>query len=721
MADISSLQQYINNNVNDVDGPCYSFVCIGIAGDCIVPKNVCIRFINCPELSGITAEGNNILNFDNCTFGKGQSYQFNDSVININNCSIESDISITSSKMYIANCSAIQGKIALEDNSYCKSHKNLYTTDGSSATAFSIDSDSKVESYKDGFHNYTGPVLNATNKSFIKVSDPDISAIGTLVNVDSFSKVEIYNLVGFQINPDNNLAIVNDNSTLKIHKIPTLNVSGTAFIVKNNSFCFLNDLGDVSSRDSFIQSSGSSTIEIIRANSITNNGSTYLFNCTESILNFYDVKAITSSASGCFNLVDTEVVCINNEKIGTIVANGGSIVISNANLNKAKLYFNTIDRISSSGIAFSIINSSLRLTNINTVESTGNIVTCTSTEVLNSAKIIFSDIGTLRSTGGSIVEASNKSKIFISGITTIIATGSAFSTNNQSSLYINTVNAISSSAGVVINAPITTCSLSNIKSCTGPNIVLSASSGEYADITSCNLTGGTQAVVLSYTKSKMTDVVVVGGIKIDGCDDVVLTHVSATDVIDVSGGSIVTTKNCTFDGKTQVLGSTIENRKSYYNGDVTLNLSTFSSFLSALKSFSQVSRSALINSLSDIVSDVALSNSSMLNLSSMYGAVSLTGKSTLIAGGVNSGNVNNGSDGSYTAPTGAFVVSDGILALSATNMIDVRSNIYKAKFRDYSITDITNKFTVTVGTSTIVVDTTSITETAKKVMQISTG
>lgn len=705
MAEVSSLQKYLDTNINDETGNCYSFVCVGIDGDCVIPENVCIRFVDSNKITGITAKGNNVLNFDNCNFTGGQGYSFDNAVVNINDCKINVDMQFKNSKVYIAN-STCSGKITLDSNSYCKTHKNLYQSAGA-VTSFSITKNSKVESYKDRFFNYDGPLFNLAGKSFMKVSDPEMADIGQLTAIDDFSKFEVYNLVTFTGRVGKPFARVSNNSTIKVHGIDTLHIQETAFYL-TDSFCFLNGLGIINVTDSLINAENS-VIEIIRANNIYSTKSSPVFVAKNSTINLYDIIKVSSSGSDVFDLTDTELVYINNiDNKGSVEvqASAGSIVKSKGSLSK--LYLNTIGKISSNGIGFNINGTTLRLTNITNVQSNSNVI---SSNDANSgaaqSNIILSDINSIKSRGGSIIHGNTNSKVFVSNIGSIVSSTNSFDITSGS-LYLQYINSLVSSGGNVVNAIETTSIISDIDTCVGSTAAFILNSGStfpdlYTKISNCkNITGN---IRIGYTKATLDTLLNVQGklsIEHTLAD---LTNVTVTELFEVSGESVVSNNNCTFNGTVSYTDSVINNYKSKHNGTLTIQNSVVNNMGSALNEITSSRDSSVINSNSAVSGSITLDNSSLMSLRSSAGSTTVNSRAVLLALS-STGTINTTNEGSFSGLVAALISGGGDLGISANNsLIDIRALNLKETLRATIDIKAIKSYTMAInGKSTITID-----------------
>lgn len=679
MPELSNLQKFINTNVNNSRGNCYSFVCGSYAGDAIIPENVCLRFIGSNNLSGIKSLGNNILNFDDCIFQPGV-YTFTDSVVNINNCTINADMAFTSSKVYIANSKGI-GKVSLDTNSYGKSHKNTYKA-STSSTGFSVKGNSKIESYKDSFYNYQGPLFSLETNSFMKISDPTINSVGQLVSADNYSKFELYNLINFTSKTNSKFITATDNSTITIHNIPTLNLSADC-ITLTDSFCYLNLLGNINLTSSFVTATNS-IVEIIGTNNtkpstailpnpfITNiitTGSSSLFTCTNSIINLYNVLTMLAQGSNCFDLTDTELVYINdvNSQTPVVVKSyGGSVIKSLSTGTKAKLYLNAIDTIYSTGDTFDINGSTLRVANVSNIESGSNIVTVNNANSgAVASNVVFSDITNFIS-NGSIALANKQSKLIFSNIDTMISTGNSFDTN-YSSLYLQYISNIISS-GIAVNAVYTTCTLSDIKSCVGVSGSVLINNGVYAEIKNCPSLIGDATIGL--TLVDLTNVNITGKFNIFSSTGT-LNKLTVSDAFNVTH-SVLIDNNCTFSGDVNYTNAVVTNQLSTLQGAFNAASSVIQNNSSTLSEVTQAINAAIINNSSQIKNNINLSNnSSLLSLVSSVGGFTNIGSFSSIISGSSSGQIIMG-DLTFSSLTSAFI-TDTTLGIGASDLIDMRT------------------------------------------------
>ena len=682
MTESSSLQKFIDTNTNDITGSCYSFVCNAIAGDCKIPENVCIRFVESNGITGIQATGNNVLNFDRSTLGVGKSYNFKNSVININNCNIQNKLVFDNCKLYMSNCNDISGQISLINNSYCKSHKNTFTTGAEKKTSISVTKNSKFESYTDKFYNFDGPVFSLSDHSFIKLSDPEISAVGQLVLIDDYSKFEIYTLTSFVGREGSPLARVTNNSTLKIHKIPTLNIRSTA-IYLDNSFCYLNDLGPIVTTENFIHAVDS-TIEINKASDIRSTGLPYTFDCVNSSINVYDITKLIA-VSGCFNLKDSKLVYVNSNNLGTeLTAAAGSIIKSTSTgINNSKLYLDTMENINATGVAFDINGSSLSLTNISNIRSSDNVVSSNKDNSGNIAsKIIFSNINNIISSGSIVSGNTASTKAFINNVNNIFSKRDAFFIINGA-LYLQYIDNLSSPTNS-ITVQGSSCSLFDIGNI-GGNVVINAGNTTPAiSINNCNNIDGD--VLIDFTITDISNVTIKNTLQITA-STVNLNNVIVTkDFITTS--SVITNTSCEF-----LAGFTSIN-------SVVNNINT------PLYELTTIRNSSIINSLSPTANSVSLMDSSLLNLtSSVSGVIDLRGSSTILA--INSsGDINTANEGMFTKLNAAFISGSGTLAIAAnSDLIDIRSLAMKETVRTSIDISALTKYTISLdGKSTITID-----------------
>jgi|ERR1035437_3979938 hypothetical protein len=681
MTEISQLQKFIDTNINDVTGPCYSFICNALAGDCIIPEDVCIRFVKSDEITGIQAIGNNVLNFDNSTLGVGKTYNFKNSAININNCTIRNKLVFDNCKLYISNCNNITGQIYLTNNSYCKSHKNTFTTGGEEKTSISVIKNSKFESYIDKFYNFDGPVFSLSDHSFIKLSDPEISAVGQLVLIDNYSKFEIYTLTSFVGREGSPLARVTNNSTLKIHKIPTLNIRATA-IYLDKSFCYLNDLGPIVTTESFIKAVDS-TIEINKASDIRSTGLPYTFDCVNSNINIYDITKLVAT-SGCFNFKDSKLVYVNSNNLGTeLTAITESIIKSTSTgINNAKFYLDTIDKIKATGVAFDINGSSLSVTNISNITSSDNLVSSNKDNYGKIAsKIIFSNIETLNSTN-SIIYGDISTKAFINNVNNISSRTDAFFIN-KGALYLQYIDNLSSPTNS-INVQESSCSVFDIGNIGGNVVIARGNTTPTISINNCKLIDGD--VLIDFTITDISNVTIKKDLKITE--------------------STVNLNNVIVEGKFNTNSSVITNTNCKFLTEFTSVSSVVNNIKTPLNELTTIRNSSIINSLSPTTNNVSLTDSSLLNLTSPVGGlIDIIGSSTILA--LNSiGDVHTMNEGIFTKLNAAFISGSGTLGIAANDaLIDIRSLAMKETVRTSIDISALTKYTLSVdGKSTITID-----------------
>jgi hypothetical protein len=693
MAELSALQKFIDTNINDVTGNCYSFVCSGITGDCIIPEDVCIRFIKTAGITGAQAEGNNVLNFDDCTLlPSATSYTFKNSVINLNKCEIKDKMVFENCKVYLTDCSGT-GELVLK-NSYCKSNKNIFSTSGDTKRAFSISVNSKVESYNDTFYNFDGPVFSLSDHSFIKISDPKISAVGEVILADNYSKFELYNLTSFIGREGSRFATITNNSTLKIHCVktpkPTFNINSSAIYLDTSS-CYFNGLGNTVIKGSFI-TAVNSLIEINQTDSLVNSGTPYIFDCVDSIINIYAMDTLSASGSGCFKLDNSQLVYINSNTASTISAYNGSVIQGNSKgkavINKTKFYLDTIGTIKSSAIAFDINGSSLSLTNIDRLVSTSSVVASNTLSSTVDSKVILSNINNIESNGGAIVFGANTTKIFASNIGHASSYASCFS-SYKGSLFVQYITTLSSSNGNCIEATNSSCSIFDIETSSSSKSAfsisnLSATTVPVSFINNClNVKGD---IVLEYATVKVSNLRNINGNLIINTAIVDLNNVTVNNTFSAMS-SVVTNTNCNFNGIFNVQDSVVYNTNS------------------PLQEITNARNSSIINSLSPTKQNINVYSSSLLNLtSSVTGSIDITGSSTLLA--LNStGDVITTDEGTFTDLNAALIVGAGRLGIAANNSrIDIRALELEEKLRATVSITADSKYTLTVGTSVITID-----------------
>lgn len=731
MVERSSLQSYIDDNLQDIEESCYSFVCVSKQGDCVIPENVCIRFIDC-NISNIVSQGNNVLNFDNCTF-TGNRSSFTNSVVNINNSPmISSKLELNNSKLYIADCKAVSNTILLNKNSYCKSHTNLYSSTEVDSV-FIISDGSKVESYKDEFQNFNGPLFNVKNKSYMKISSPIFSTVGSLCTVDTLSELELYELNYFTGQPSKYLATVTNKSKLKLHTISDLIISKATAITLIDSSCFLNNITKIFTEKTFIDSNNS-TIDIINADYIYN-ASDDLFKCTNSVLNLYDIDKIEAKQGNCFNLIGTDLVYINNYKTAVLTSTSGSVITSqNSSLNiQPKLYLNNFSSISASrSPAFLIKTTSLKLTNISQIVSIDRVISAS-----NKSTVILSDIQEIVSYGNTCIYLEDQTKAFIYYITKLSGYDNVVFCSDGI-VYIKSVDdLISLNIGVSLLND-SSLFLDNIKNLYGSNIGIKAANTQGGKVeikNNCNITGEAEAAVHA-----LCDITIDGGTltssqnafvannnicnlsnitKIDKNIKTELSVLTITNCHNVVGvlnttASVVATNNCNMENLDCFNKSVITNNNSTYSKDVTIRGSILTNLLSNLVSISKANNSVIQTYLSSITGEVVLEQSSLFNLGSAINSIDLQDRSTLIGGTFSTatpGTIKTPKDGNFINPAGAFIVGEGELALSSSVAVLLRTALFEGKIRDNislkidaTAADISKKCEIVVGPSSITVD-----------------
>lgn len=751
----SNLQAEIDQNMQDPEGSCYSFVCRGSNGDVVIPKNVCIRFIEC-TFSGIAAEGNNILNFDNCTFLKEGRFSFVDGVVNINNCRIRQDLTANSCKFYISNCDEVLGQVKLDNNSYGKSHKNKFNSENAS---FYIVERSKLESYSDSFSNNTKEIFIIKNKSYVKLSEGEFTTTAELGVVDESSELQVYNIKRFIGQPNKSFAHISNKSVLKIHTIEKLDIKSSAIILSNNSTCYLNNITDVLVKDSFIQSDDS-FVNISKVDTIRNteNGLA-VFKGKNSVINLYDINNIFSVNGSCFYLEDTPLLYVNKNNSAVIIANKGDTVFAKSVVNTDKISivlnnFNTIE--STTGTSFNLKNTSLKISSVTNIKGNQHAIHATDT-----GKIVISDVDSIFAyTGDTIFLEQDGSKLFISNIDSIGSAGGTAVNILEGSFYAKGIRNIEAKTTAIV-AQSSVCVLEDIGRIygteTGMFLTGSASlsvknieriegrtkKGIYAINTKGTIDIEMSSTGSIYGKERaieaLCDTTIVGKLLSENSSKIISdseeaavfnSNITTLSNIKLEKGlhisrSITTLNNVTVAGTTEVADSilttnyslledlkatttsVITNNRSKYAGEQKVINSVLSNLLTEISGNVTVSSGVLQNYISEPASDISLENSGFLGLASSFQTLDLKGRSTFIGGASRvgrPGTITCGKSGPFTNPTGAFIVRSGDLALASDERLYIETEEMKANIRNTAEINVTTSYKIVVGTSSIFVD-----------------
>lgn len=479
-----TLQNEIDFLFGKAGGYQYSFVVTDKKGTCKLPPFVNVRFMSC-EIDSLQADNTNILYFLDCTFNEGEGkFTFTKSTIIAEECEFNNKADFTQSKLQFLSCD-VNDTMTLKDVSYLKS---LHCTWDNADEDYGIVLDgSRFESIEDIWGDWNSYSVRAKNRSFAKITSPEeFRGTNSFAWADTKSGVYMSTLPNLEEsdNTEDALFFI-DNAVLEIYNALDITSSTDLFYV-NDGKVVIRGVDKLESTDNGIGEFINSTVDIAQVPELLaeNDENGEGFYATDSDITVKEVDKISVSKN-LLKLDNSSFLFIgmpfeyndDNAEGPSFISSANDIALNLENGSNVTLKNVKELASSSESDAFNVFNSTLHISNCNSISSTGGN---TLFNLINDADLSLDLIKGIDSEATFVVKAVNNCRVFVDKLASLDVNNTAFFLGSNSSGIISNFETLQTENGPVISLESSSLIVKNcteeMKSTSSPAIVLQSDS-----------------------------------------------------------------------------------------------------------------------------------------------------------------------------------------------------------------------------------------------------